>query len=110
MDPAEAATCAERVLIYERSNPDLLSERRDPKTGATITAPETYLFVDNFNPTTELRIDLEHLATRYPTDAALRTLIAERKTRAPGTPEATVLTVKPFESVHIGRGHGGGSQ
>ena len=110
MDPAEAATCAERVFIYKRSNPDLLSARRDPETGATVTAPATYLFVDNFNPTTALRIDLEHLAARYPTDAALRALIAESTTRAPGTPEATVLTVQPFESVQIGWGHGGGSQ
>ena len=101
--PDEAATCAERVFIYKRSNPDLLSARRDPETGATVTAPATYLFVDNFNPTTALRIDLEHLAARYPTDAALRALIAESTTRAPGTPEATVLTVQPFESVHIGQ-------
>jgi len=106
MAPAEAAMCAERVFIYTRANPDLLMERRDPKTGAPVKVPHTYLFVDNFNPTTELRIDLEHLATCYPADAALSALIEAHKTMTPGTPAATVLTVKPFDSVDIGRGEG----
>ena len=100
--PDEAARWAERVFIYTRANPDRLIERRDPATGTTVTVPHTYLFVDNFHPTQELRIDVAHLAACYPDDYALQALIAERQARAPG-PLATLLTVKPFASVAIGQ-------
>jgi glycosidase len=106
MAPDEAATCAARVFIYTRANPDRLLAHRDPATGATVKAPHTYLFVDNFHPTQELRIDVAYLAACYPDAAALQALIAERTTRAPSPLAATVLTVPPLASVEIGRGEG----